>query len=73
MMSMTLTDQVRMAIANCGSTQAEIARETGITKGALSRFMSGQRDMTLRTLETIAQVIGVRLVVGRPRRRKKGG
>lgn len=73
MLLMNMTEQVRVAITNCGITQAEIARETGITKGALSRFMSGQRDMTLRTLETIAQVIGVRLVVGRPRRRKKGG
>ncbi len=70
---MTMSDQVRQAIKQCGLTRYAISKQTSLTEGALSRFMSGQRDMTLRTLETIAQVIGVRLVVGRPRRRKKGG
>ena len=70
---MTMSDQVRQAIKQCGLTRYAISKQTGLTEGALSRFMSGQRDMTLRTLETIAQVIGVRLVVDRPRRRKKGG
>ena len=69
---MTMSDQVRQAIKQCGLTRYAISKQTGLTEGALSRFMSGQRDMTLRTLETIAQVIGVRLVVDRPRRRKKG-
>ncbi|MDP6151785.1 MAG: helix-turn-helix transcriptional regulator [Phycisphaeraceae bacterium] len=70
---MTMSDQVRQAIKQCGQTRYAISKQTGITEGALSRFMAGERDMTLRTLERIAPLIGVRLMVDRPRRRKKGG
>ena len=72
-MAMNMTEQVRTAITKSGMTQAELARETGLTKGALSRFMSGERDMTLRTLHRIAPYIGVRLIVTRPKRRRKAG
>ena len=66
---MNMTDQVRRAIQDCGLTQAELARRTGLTRGALSRFMSGERDMTLRTLSLIAEEIGVALVYKRPKRK----
>jgi transcriptional regulator with XRE-family HTH domain len=66
----SMSDQVRRAIENCGLTRYAIAKQTGITEGGLSRFMAGERDMTLRTLDKIAPLIGVRLVVDRPRRRK---
>ena len=66
---MTMSDQVRQAIQRCGLTQAEIARETGISKGGLSRFMHGERDMTLRTLERIAKLISVKLIVEKPKRK----
>jgi len=46
----------------------EIARDSGLTRGALSRFMAGQRDMNLRTLQKIAPTIGLRLVVDPPKR-----
>ncbi len=60
-------DMVRTAINNCGLTRYEIAQRADITEGALSRFVTGKRDMTLKTLERIAPVIGVRLVVDRPK------
>ena len=69
---MDMSDQVRRAIRNCGLTQYEIAKRTGMTQGALSRFMAGDRDMTLRTLDRIAVTIGVKLTVGRPQTRRKG-
>jgi DNA-binding phage protein len=73
MMNMaSFSDQVRQAIDQCGMTRYAIAKATGLTEGALSRFMSGERDMTLRTLERIAPLIGVRLVVHQPKRRRKG-
>jgi transcriptional regulator with XRE-family HTH domain len=69
----SMSDQVRRAIENCGLTRYAIAKQTGITEGGLSRFMAGERDMTLRTLERIAPYIGVRLIVTRPKRRRKAG
>lgn len=70
---MSMADQVRQAIDQCGLTRYRIAKQTEITEGALSRFMAGERDMNLRTLEKIAPVIGVRLVVDRPKRRRRKG
>lgn len=70
---MDMNDQVRQAIKQCGMTQYRIAQVTGITRGALSRFMAGDRDMTLVTLEKIAPVIGVRLVTTKPKRRTAKG
>lgn len=66
----TMSNQVRQAIDNCGMTRYAIAKATGVSEGALSRFMSGDRDMTLRTLERIALLIGVSLTVKRPKRKK---
>ena len=71
-MSMNMADQVRKAIVNCGLTQYAIAKQTGISKGGLSRFTRGERDMNLRTLDKLVPVIGMRLVIDRPKRRKKG-
>jgi len=68
---MTFSDQVRQAIEHCGLTRYAIAKQTGITEGALSRFMAGERDMTLRTLERIAPVIGVSLKVTPPKKQHK--
>jgi transcriptional regulator with XRE-family HTH domain len=67
-----LSDLVRRAIEDCGKTRYEIAKATGVSEGGLSRFMSGERDMTLRLLDRIAPVIGVKFVVERPKRRRKG-
>ena len=71
-MAIDMSDQVRRAIKNCGLTQYAIAKQTGVTKGALSRFMAGERDMTLRLLGRIGPVIGVSLKVTRPKGRTKG-
>ena len=67
-----MSDQVRKAIQNCGLTRYAIAKQTGITEGGLSRFMAGERDMNLRTLDKLAPVVGVRLVLHRPARKCKG-
>ena len=60
-------DQVRQAIENCGMSRATISRSTGVSEGMLSRFVHGETDMTLRTLARIAPVIGVRVIVKRPK------
>jgi len=72
-MVVILSDQVRKAIKGCGLTRYAIAKESGVSEGMLSRFMAGQTDMTLRTLDRIARLIGVTLKVSRPKRTKKKG
>ncbi len=44
-------------------SQEELARLTGIPQGALSLIERGRRDMTLRSLERIAEALGVEITV----------
>ena len=66
----SMSDIVRRAIRQCGLSQYQIAKQTDISEGGLSRFMRGQRDLTLGKLEEIADVIGVKLVITKKRRKK---
>ena len=43
----------------------EIARESGVSAGVLSRFARGQRDVRLSTAERIADALGTRLRIVR--------
>lgn len=67
--------QVRKAIDDTGMTMYALAKVSGVSQSMLSRFMRGERDLTLRTLDRLGPVIGVRLVVDRPtkHRNAKGG
>lgn len=53
-----------------GLTQAKIARQTGMTRDALSRSLSGQRNFSASELAAVAQVLEVSLswlITGDPR------
>ena len=51
------------------STPAAIARETGVDKGRLSRFIRGQRSLTLPAVDALARYLGLELST--KQRRKK--
>lgn len=71
-MGMTMSNQVRKAIDASGMSRYSIAKQSGVSEGMLSRFMSGENDVTLRTLEKIAPLIGVTLKVTQSKRQRKG-
>ena len=60
-LSEQLADSLRKAIENSGYSQAEIAVETGIDAGILSRFMRGERSLTLETAGKIAELLKLSL------------
>jgi transcriptional regulator with XRE-family HTH domain len=62
-----LEDQLRQAIAASDLAPAEIARQAGISRSFLSRFMSGERSISLAYAEQIAAVLGIRLTVKKSR------
>jgi antitoxin component HigA of HigAB toxin-antitoxin module len=66
----SMTDVVRRAIEASGLTPAEIGRQAGISKSQLSRFMRGERSMTLETADKLAKVLRLRMVRGRAPRKK---
>ena len=57
-----LTEQVRQAIDNCGESRYRICIETGLDRATLSRFMSGERGLSMEALDTVADYLGLSIV-----------
>lgn len=51
---------LRALLESLGITQAEFAARTGITQGAVSMILSGDRDPSLETVIRILKVIPVK-------------
>lgn len=60
-----LSDVVRNAIESCGKTRYRIALETGISQSALSRFLSGERGLSIEALDVLLPYLGI--VIKAPR------
>lgn len=64
----TLSEQLRCAIEESGLSIHRIARETAVDVAALSRFVRGQRSLTLTTADHLATYLGLRLISDKPRK-----
>lgn len=60
-MSQTLTEMLRRVIADSGETLSQLARETGVTQPQLSRFMKGERSLTLESASKLFDYFGLRV------------
>lgn len=63
-----LSDQFRQAVDASGKSRYRIAKETKISQATLSRFMSGERGLSLEYLDKLAELLELKLVM--PRRKK---
>jgi transcriptional regulator with XRE-family HTH domain len=66
-----LSNQLRKIIEGSGLSQYRIAKECGIDKSAISRFMSGERGLSTENFDTIGQFLGLRLVSEKSRKKGK--
>ena len=57
-----LTDQLRAAVADSGMTLSDLARATGVDKSALSRFVNGERGLSMEALDAIGEHLRLRIV-----------
>ncbi len=61
-----MTTMIRRAVQQSKVSRRELCRQAGIDAGNLSKFLSGSpsgsRGMTVRSLEKLAPLIGLRLV-----------
>jgi transcriptional regulator with XRE-family HTH domain len=57
----SLSDQVRKAIDASGKSRYRIAKDLNVSEATLSRFMSGERGLTLAVLDRLAEYLGLEL------------
>jgi plasmid maintenance system antidote protein VapI len=57
----TIIDQLQKAIAASGETEYAIAKASGVDTGVLSRFVRGERSITLATAAKLCSHLGLRL------------
>lgn len=68
----TVSGELLRAIRECGLSQYEIAKRSGVDPAALSRFVSSQRTLTLPAVDKLADVLGLGLVSRSDNRESKG-
>jgi transcriptional regulator with XRE-family HTH domain len=66
-----ILDQIRKAIRAGDKSRYRIAQETGIPESQLSRLMSGEKGLSIESLERLADCLGLEVTI-RPKRRRKG-
>lgn len=57
-----LTEQLRAAAAGGGMTLGDLARATGIDKSALSRFLNGERGVSMEAMDSLGEYLGLKIV-----------
>ncbi len=60
-MSEPFSDQLRRAIRDCGMTRYAIAVRTGIDQGTLSKFMKGERGLSLAAIDKLMDTLGLEI------------
>ena len=64
-----IQEQLRQAIEESPVTQYRLAKISGIDKGILSRFIRGERTITLATAARLAEALDLELrPAGQPRK-----
>ena len=64
----TQSDVLRKAIAESGLTLYRIAKDTGVIKTSLMRFMRGETSLRLDKADVLAEYLGLELI----KRKAKG-
>ena len=54
-----------------GKSPSQVARDLGIAESTLSRFMSGERGLTMKCLDRLAALLDLHIAAGK-RPKKKG-
>lgn len=67
-----LSETLREAIRNSSMSIYRLAKEAGVSPAVITRFLKGQRDLRLSTVERIAEVLGLEFVQTQPVFRRDG-
>jgi transcriptional regulator with XRE-family HTH domain len=64
---MTLSEILKGAVRNSGRTPFDVSKAAGIAPSQLSRFLRGERSLTLTSAEKLHEALGLKTIEG-PRR-----
>jgi transcriptional regulator with XRE-family HTH domain len=68
-----LVEQLRQAIRSSGESLNQLGERSGLDSARLSRFMRGERDLTLSAAEKLCDVLGLHLAGGKVAKRRQKG
>jgi predicted transcriptional regulator len=57
----SLSEQLRTSIRDSGLSCYEIAKQAGTTPAVVARFLKGERDLRLATVDRLATVLNLEL------------
>jgi predicted transcriptional regulator len=60
----TLSKQLRDLIEHSGMSRYRICKEIGLAESAMSRFMSGERGLSMEVLDRLFPLLDLRVVAG---------
>lgn len=63
-----LSAQLRRLVEASGESLTELSQATGLHKSALSRFVNGERGLSMEGWDALGEHLGLRLAEGRRRR-----
>ena len=67
----SVLNQLRQAIESSGLSRYRICQESGIDKAHMSRLMSGERSLSIDGLETLADCLGLEIIIRLKRKGRK--
>jgi len=65
------SDELRRAVDASGLSRYRICKELGIAESTLSRFMSGERGLTMKCLDRLAALLDLHVVAGKRPNKKE--
>ena len=68
----TLSEQLRRLIERCGMSRYRICKTIGLAESAMSRFMSGERGLSMEVIDRLFPLLNLRLAEGKRPGQKKG-
>ena len=65
----TISEQLCSAIRAADKSRFEISEETGLTQSAISRFVNGKCGLSLRSVDSICECLGVEFEISKIQRK----
>jgi len=68
-----LSDELREAVEGSGLSRYSIWQQTGIDQGTLSKFMAGDRGLSIESIDKLADLLGLHICTADAKRSRPKG